>query len=522
MQSIQKPLTKRSIEKTNEKTNEKLGNLVAEIRQQRGLTQAEFAKRLGTSQSAVNRIEHGKQNLSLETLARIGDALNKQIVSISGGAVNLRIDGGHELKGEITLKRSKNAAVALLCASLLNYGVTRFKSFPRIEEVNRIIEVLESIGVKIKWFENNDLEIRRPEVLNLAAIDSDAARKTRSVIMLLGSLMHDASAFKIPYAGGCKLGSRTVTPHLFALEQFGVSVTTKSGQYEVDVKKQSAGHVILYESGNTVTNNVLMAAARTTTQTIIQGASADYMVQDLCAFLKQLGVTIENTGSPVLKVTGVEHIRKNITFAPTEDPIEAMFFASAAITTNSQITIKRVPYYWVGLEFLKLRKMGLRFDVSETYHSDNGVTELADITIYKHNGKLKAPIDKLHPNLWPGVNPDSLPYFVPIAGVAHGRTLIHDWIYENRAIYYTEMTKVGMSVELADPHRIYVNGPTRFTKADVFCPPALRPASLLLIGMLAADGVSTLRNVYTISRGYEDLAERLNSLGAHITVLHDM
>jgi UDP-N-acetylglucosamine 1-carboxyvinyltransferase len=111
---------------------------------------------------------------------------------------------------------------------------------------------------------------------------------------------------------------------------------------------------------------------------------------------------------------------------------------------------------------------------------------------------------------------------VPIAGIAQGRTLIHDWMYENRAIYYTEMTKVGMNVELADPHRLYIAGPTKFGKADVVCPPALRPASLLLIGMLAADGMSTLRNIYTINRGYEDLAERLNSLGAHIQVFHEM
>lgn len=505
-------------------TNEKIGTLVAEIRQQRGLTQAEFAKRLGTSQSAVNRIEHGKQNLSLETLGRISDALNKQLISISStAAINLKIEGGHELHGNITLKKSKNAAVALLCASLLNYGVTRFKSFPRIEEVNRIIEVLESIGVKVKWYDNNDLEIRRPEVLDLTSMDSNAARKTRSVIMLLGPLMHDYDEFKIPYAGGCKLGTRTVAPHLFAVEQFGVSVVAKTGRYHVTVDKQAPGHIILYEAGNTVTNNALMAAARTPEETVIQGASADYMVQDLCAFLKKLGVKIENTGSPVLKVSGVEgKIRKNITFAPTEDPIEAMFFTAAAIATNSKLTIERVPYYWVGLEFLKLKKMGLKFDVSPTYPSDNGITELADITIHKHDGGLKAPTDKLHPNLWPGVNPDCIPYFVPICAVAHGRTLIHDWMFENRAIYYTEMTKIGMNVELADPHRIYINGATHFTRGDVVCPPALRPASLLLIGMLAADGISTLRNVYTINRGYEDLAERLNSLGAHITVMHEM
>lgn len=503
-------------------TNEKIGHLIAQIRQERELTQTEFAKRLGTSQSAVNRMEHGKQNLSLETLGRISDVLNKQLISLGTSAVNLRIEGGHELHGEITLKTSKNAAVALLCASLLNYGVTRFPSFPRIEEVFRIIEVLESIGVQVKWSDGNTLELRRPEELKLDKMDATAARKTRSVLMLVGSLMHDYSEFKIPYAGGCKLGQRTVEPHLYALAEFGVDIIATNGHYEVTVKKQAVSEMTLYETGNTVTNNVLMAAAGAPGETTVQAASADYMVQDLCLFLQKLGVQIDGFGTPLLKIKGVPRIKKNITYTPTEDPIEAMFFISAAVTTNSQITIKRVPYRWIGLELLKLKKMGLEYTLSKPYKAENGVIDLADITIHKHNGTLRALTDKLHPNLWPGMNPDNLPYFVPIAGVARGRTLIHDWMYENRAIYYTEMTKVGMQVELADPHRLFATGPTKFSKADVVCPPALRPASLLLIGMLAAPGISTLRNVYTINRGYEDLSERLNSLGARIQVFHDM
>src|ERR1700712_5193509 len=174
-------------------TNEKIGDFIARVRQERGMTQAEFATRLNASQSAVNRIEKGKQNLSLETLARLSDALNKQIISLGSGSVNLRIEGGHELHGNIQLKTSKNAAVALLCASLLNHGVTKFKNFPRIEEVNRIIEVLNSIGVQTKWLAGNDLEIRRPEELDLEHMDANAARKTRSVLMLAGSLMHDVT-----------------------------------------------------------------------------------------------------------------------------------------------------------------------------------------------------------------------------------------------------------------------------------------------------------------------------------------
>lgn len=503
-------------------TNEKIGDFIARVRQERGMTQTEFATRLGTSQSAVNRIEKGKQNLSLETLARLSDALNKQIISLGSGSVNLRVEGGHELHGNIKLKTSKNAAVALLCASLLNHGVTRFKSFPRIEEVNRIIEVLNSIGVQTKWLEGNDLEIRRPAELRLDKMDKDAARKTRSVLMLVGSLMHDYESFKIPYAGGCKLGERTVEPHLFALEEFGVGIVATNGHYNVTVAKKAPGEVTLYEQGNTVTNNVLMAAARTEGTTHVQSASGDYMVQDLCYFLQKLGVKIEGIGTPFLKITGVPFIKKNVTYAPTEDPIEAMFFVSAAVVTNSEITIECVPYRWISLELLKLKKMGLNYTMSEPYKAANGHIELADITIHKHDGKLRALTDKIHPNLYPGLNPDNLPYFVPISAVARGRTLIHDWMYENRAIYYTELTKIGAQVELADPHRLYVLGPTKFTKADVVCPPALRPASLLLIGMLAADGTSTLRNIYTIQRGYEDLAERLNSIGAHITVFQDL
>ena len=502
--------------------NEKIGDFIARVRQERGMTQAEFAERLGTSQSAVNRIEKGKQNLSIETIGRLGDALNKQIITLGSGSVNLRIEGGHELKGNIRLKTSKNAAVALLCASLLNYGVTKFLNFPRIEEVNRIIEVLNSIGVQTKWTNGNDLEVRRPHNLRIDDMDKDAARRTRSVLMLLGPLMHDYKNFKIPYAGGCKLGERTVEPHLFALQEFGLSIETTKGHYHVNVRKRSPRELTMYEQSNTATNNVMMAAARTEGTTLIQSVSGDYMVQDLAYFLQKLGVKIEGIGTPFLKITGVPYIKKNVTYSPTEDPIEAMFFIAAAVTTNSKITIERVPYRWIALELLKLEKMGVKITKSEPYKAANGHIDLADLTIHKHNGSLVALTDKIHPNLYPGLNPDNLPYFVLIAAVAKGRTLIHDWIYENRAIYYTELTKVGAQVELADPHRLYVVGPTKWSRADVVCSPALRPASLLLIGMLAAPGISTLRNIYVIQRGYEDLAERLNSLGARITIFQDL
>lgn len=503
-------------------TNEKIGQLIYQLRQERGMTQTEFARRLATSQSAVNRIEHGKQNLSLETLGRISDVLKKPLISISGGAVNFRIEGGHELKGNIATKVSKNAAVCLLFASLLNKGTTRLKHMPRIEEVNRIIEVLISIGVHVKWLPGNDLEIKPPLKLNLDKMDKNSARKTRSVLMMLGPLMHLFNDFKIPYAGGCKLGTRTVQPHLYALEELGVNIEAKTGHYHVIVKKKPAPNIVLYESGDTTTENIIMAAAKFENETVIKMASANYMVQDLCFFLKKLGVRIEGIGTSTLRIRGVTDIKKSVTYYPSEDPIESMTFITAAITTNSKITVERCPIEFLELELLKLKKMGLGFNVSKHYLAENGQTVLADITVLKHNGKLTALEEKVYARPFPGLNIDNLPMFVPIAAVAKGRTLIHDWVYEERALYYTEMRKLNVNVTLADPHRAYIDGPTKFSAADIVCPPALRPAMLLLIGMLAAHGVSTLRNVYSINRGYEDFAERLNSLGAKIEVVNDL
>jgi UDP-N-acetylglucosamine 1-carboxyvinyltransferase len=503
--------------------NEKIGQLISQVRQERGLTQAEFARRLRTSQSAVNRMERGRQNLSLDTLGRISDVLNKPLISVGDASIDLRVEGGHELHGTIVLKTSKNATVGLLAASLLNQGTTRLKNAPRIEEVNRIVEVLESIGVKIRWLPNNTLEIKPPTKFNLANINTDSARKTRSVLMFIGPLLHVFNNFRLPYAGGCELGRRSILPHLYALEEVGVSIKATSGYYNIHVKRHTARRpIVLYESGDTTTENIIMAAAKFPGETVIKMASANYSVQDLCFFLQKLGVKIEGIGSTTLHVHGVSRIKKNIVYVPSEDPVEAMTFIAAAVTTNSKITINRVPIEFVELELLKLEKMGLAYDQSPVYKAENGKTDLVDITIHKHNGKLRAPVEKLYARPYPGLNIDNLPYFVPMVAVANGRTLIHDWVYEDRALMYTEIKKIGVDLELADPHRVFVNGPTRWRAADIVCPSGIRPAVMLLIGMLAADGVSILRNVYTINRGYEDLAQRLNSLGAHISILHDL
>lgn len=501
----------------------KIGQLISHVRQQRGLTQSELAEQLKTSQSAVNRIEKGNQNVSLDMLGRISEVLNKQIIKIGNNTVSFQVEGGHELSGSIQTKVSKNATVAIMAAALLNKGTSRIIKAPKIEEVFRIIEVLQSIGVKVRWVNHDaDLEITRPNKIRIDQIDAVAARKTRTVIMFLGPLLHEFDSFNIPFAGGCKLGERTVGPHFSALENFGLSIKTTDDEYQVtSVPKVSEAPIVLEEMSETATENAIMAAARTNGVTEIRNASHNYMVRDLCYFLEDMGIKIEGIGTNTLKIHGKTNIKTNFSYAPAEDPIESMAFLSIAATTNSEITITRVPIEFLQVELLKLRKMGCEYEISDIYLAENGRTELADIKTLKH-GELVAPIDKILALPFPGINMDNLPFFAPIAGIARGKTLLHDWSYENRAIYFTELNRLGGSVVLADPHRVYIDGPTPYKAADIMSPPALRPAVIILIAMLAAEGTSVLRNVYSISRGYEDLAERLNTLGAKIKVLHEI
>ncbi len=495
-----------------------IGTRIADMRETLGLTQTDLAKKLKTTQSAIARIESGKQNVSADMLKRISQALGKNLITLSPGTVNVQIKGGKKLHGTIETNTSKNGAVGLLCASLLNKGTTTLHHMPRIEEVHRIIEVLESIGVKVEW-KDATVIITPPKKFDLAKIDVAAAQKTRSIVMFIGSLMHHLKSFSLPQSGGCKLGSRTVRPHFYALEHFGVDIKATTDSFVVKVVPKQPNEIILYESGDTVTENALFAAAGRPSTTIIKYATANYMVQEVCTFLMQLGVTIEGFGTTTLKVTGLEEINKDIEYTLSEDPTDSMFFLAAAIVTNSSISITRCPIEFLELELLKLEKMGFQYKKSKPYLSHNGRTKLVDITTKP--SKLVALHEKIHPAVYPGLNIDNLPFFAVIATQAAGQTLIHDWVYEKRAIYFTELDKLGADTVLADPHRIYITGPTKLRAAELVCPPALRPATIILIAMLGASGESVLRNIYSINRGYEKLVERLTGLGAEISYLDE-
>jgi UDP-N-acetylglucosamine 1-carboxyvinyltransferase len=411
-----------------------IGPRVADVRETLGLTQSDLAKKLKTTQSAIARIESGKQNVSADMLKRIGKALGKNLITLSPGTVNVQVNGGKKLSGTIQTNTSKNGAVGLLCASLLNKGTTTLHGMPRIEEVHRLIEVLQSIGVKVEWVKNS-VRITPPAKIDLSKIDIEAAKKTRSIVMFIGPLIHRMNTFALPQSGGCKLGSRTVRPHFYALEEFGVDIKVTDDAYKVSVKHKQPSEIILYESGDTVTENALMAAALFKGTTTIKYCSANYMVQEMCVFLQHLGVTIEGLGTTTLTITGVPEIKKDIEYYLAEDPTDSMFFLATAIVTNSSLTLTRCPIEFLELELLTLKKMGFKYTQSKPYLGKNGQVKLVDISTKP--SKLVAAADKIHSRPYPGINADNLPFFAVICTQATGQTLIHDWMYEKRAIYFT-------------------------------------------------------------------------------------
>lgn len=437
---------------------------------------------------------------------------------------DFEIEGGRRLSGQITTNASKNGATHLFAAALVNRGRTTLHNIPRIEEVNRFMEVFRSLGVKVVWTGRHTLVIEPPRTFSVSNINSRSAGKIRSALMLIGPLSARLRSFKLPHIGGCKMGERTIAAHRYALEGLGLKIETKENYYQISRTKRFQKEVVMYEASDTGTTNAILRAAVLPAlpsgrpqRTIIDFAQQNYMVLEVCYFLEKLGIEIKGVGTKTLVIKGNPNINTEIEYANSEDPVETMLFITAAVMTHSKLLIKRAPIDFLKVELLKLEKMGLRYSVSKTYLSRNGRTKLVDLTV--RPSKLKALYDKIHAQPYPGINTDNLPFFVPIATQAEGTTLIHDWMWEDRAIFFTELNRLGASVRLADPHRVFVDGPTKLKGAQIVCPPALRPAVMLMAAMLGAKGKSVLRNVYAINRGYENIVGRLNKIGAKIKIL---
>ncbi len=429
------------------------------------------------------------------------------------------IKGGKSLKGEIKTSTAKNSTVAILCASLMVRGRVTLKDVPNIVEVDRFLEILDSVGVTVERIGKTTLVIDSSKKLKMENIHKYACEKTRASLLLIGALASREKSYKIYKSGGCKLGARTIKPHLFALEKFGISVTSKAKYYDVKNKPIRSADIVMYESGDTPTENAIMAAVLAPGKTTIKFASSNYMVQDLCHFLNTAGAKIEGVGTTTLVITGVKKLKSVTAYHIMPDPIVAMTWISLAITTKSNLTIKNCPLDFLELELEKLKVMGQKYKITGKRKSKNGHFNIVDLVIKPSN--LLALSDKLYGRPFPGLNIDNLPLFAPVLTQVKGKTLVHDWVYENRAQYILELGKLGGNVLMLDTHRVMVEGPTSLKGNDLICPPAIRPGMAILIAMIAASGKSVLRNVYPLERGYADLIKNLRGIGVEIERLED-
>src|SRR3989338_2995382 len=328
---------------------------------------------------------------------------------------NFVIKGGKKLTGEITTNTAKNAALSCMYACLLTDEESCLDDMPRIEEVERTREVFESIGVKTQWISEHTLAIAPPKKIQISKINAHAAEKTRVSLFLIGALIHKYKKFDIPRSGGCKLGNRTIFPPTFALEKFGANVTTTPKYYHVECKgKITAAEVVMYEAGDTPTENAILAAVLAHGTTTIKFCSANYMVQDLCYLLNSMGAHITGIGTTTLTIKGAKKLRGADHYPIIPDPIESMLLLSLAATTNSSILIKNCPKDFLELELTKLKVMNFRFEITKKYRSKNKHFELIDIRTSPSNLKAIESPDKIEARPYPGLNIDNLPYFVPI------------------------------------------------------------------------------------------------------------
>lgn len=425
-----------------------------------------------------------------------------------------RIEGGKKLHGTVEATSGKNSPVALILATLLIHGKSSFANMSHVDEVIKLVRLLETIGVKAEWKSETELELDTTGPLHMEKIDKKLCCAMRISLLFFGALAAREKNYRVYKSGGCKLGARSIKPHTLALEQFGISVVSKSEYYEVHNAPLKSAYVVMYESGDTTTENAVMAAVLAPGHTTLKMASANYQIQDLCHFLLKAGAKIKGIGTTTLEIDGVKTLKPVKKYEIIPDPVDAMAWIALAVTTKSSLTVKNCSLEFLELELEKLRVMGQKFKLTNVRLQGTGRFRVADIVL--EPSVLTALTDKIYGRPFPGLNIDALPFFVPIVTQAKGQTLIHDWAYENRALYSLEFQKFGANVILMDPHRLLVQGPSKLLGNESVCPPAIRPGMAILIAMIAASGKSILRSVGPIERAYDNLIERLQNIGVKI------
>ncbi len=410
------------------------------------------------------------------------------------------IEGGKKLSGTITVSGLKNAATPILAATLLTRETCVLKNIPRIEDVFRMLEILESLGAQVQWQGEHTIAITA-RTLAIEHIDQEVVKRLRSSVLLLGALAARFGHFAIRQPGGCVIGARPVGTHIDALEKLGVHITSDGKSYVVDATKKKSGKVVLREFSVTATENAMLLAATLPGTTEIKIAAAEPHVEDLGHFLEKMGATVDGLGTHTLRITGKKQL-SGTTHTIMPDHNEAATFLILGAATGSPLTVVNAREEHLDIVLEKLREFGVDFAIKK-----NAITVIPA-------KKLRA-VSKIGTLPYPGVPTETQALFGVLATQAEGDTLIFETLYEGRFNYIPELIKMGARADILNPHQAMIHGKTPL-KGTLIKSFDLRAGATLIIAALAASGTTVIEEIYQVDRGYERIEERLQKIGARI------
>jgi UDP-N-acetylglucosamine 1-carboxyvinyltransferase len=416
------------------------------------------------------------------------------------------INGGHPLHGEVTPAGNKNAALPMLAACLLTDEPIILHNLPDILDVKTMRALLSSLGVEITQIQTHSWKIQASQV-HPANLDPDLCRRIRASILLAGPMTARTGELHLPPPGGDVIGRRRVDTHLLALQKLGANI-----HYDRTFHFQASGltgaDIMLDQASVTATENAIMACVTAHGESIIRNAASEPHIQELCHFLNHLGASIQNIGSNTLHIHGVSSLHGG-EFSIGPDYLEVVSFIGAAVVTHGSITIRNAGPEYLDMVRLVFERLGVDWQVNG---QDIYIPENQRLVIEKDLG---GAIPEISVMPWPAFPTDLMSIAIVVATQSEGTVLFHDWMYPSRMFFTDKLVGMGAQIVLCDPHRCIVQGATPLY-GEKMESPDIRAGMALLIAALSSHGKSVIRNVSQIDRGYEQVDQKLASLGAII------
>lgn len=426
----------------------------------------------------------------------------------------LIIEGGHPLKGTIRASGNKNAALPILCASILADEGVWIRNIPRIGDVNTLLTLMESMGVRLAWQGDYDV---RPDSASMVEtpLDPELCRTARASILLAAPLLHRFGRVRLPFPGGDRIGRRRIDTHIIALEQLGAVIEADASSITISAPKGLTGaDILLDEASVTATENAVMAASLAKGYTIIRNAACEPHVQELCRFLNMLGADISGIGSNAISINGVPSLgspgqRRGREITLRADYLEVSSLMVLSVITRGEIVIDQVSAEDLRMILFQFRRLGM------IAHFDGERLIVPADQPRQIEPDFRGAVPTVASSPWPSFPADLTSIALVAATQMEGSVMIHEKMFESRLFFVDQLLDMGAQVVLCDPHRAVVVGASELHASRIQSPD-IRAGMALLAAALAARGTSVMGNIGQIDRGYENIEQRLRLLGAKI------